>query len=81
MLQIAWEEGIDTMIATPHYRHRYIENTAECLQERLEMAREAARRISPDSRFIWEMRFTTVMRARRRFSQEGHFPWQIPGMC
>lgn len=50
MLQIAWEEGIDTMIATPHYRHRYIENTAECLQERLEMARKAARRISPEFR-------------------------------
>lgn len=50
MLQIAWDEGIDTIIATPHYRHRYIENTPERLEERLQMAREAAHRINPEFR-------------------------------
>lgn len=50
MLEIAWEEGIDTIIATPHYRHRYIENTQERLNERLRLTQEAASLVSPEFR-------------------------------
>ena len=45
LLQLSWKQGVNTIIATPHFSHHTDFNK---LHERLEMTREAAKKIDPD---------------------------------
>lgn len=46
MLKLAYEEGIRTMVATPHYNNRKIQSCTE-LEEKIEIVRQAAWEIDP----------------------------------
>ncbi|ABX41590.1 CpsB/CapC family capsule biosynthesis tyrosine phosphatase [Lachnoclostridium phytofermentans] len=48
MLEIAHEEGIIHIIATPHYGVGYINPDIQELQKKLELVREEAKKIDPD---------------------------------
>lgn len=48
MLQMAWAEGIRTIIATPHHRRGYAHAPAEKLKEAYQAVRFEAEKIDPD---------------------------------
>lgn len=50
MLQMAWSEGIRTMIATPHYRRGYVHVSAETWKEVYQVVCSEAKKIDSDFR-------------------------------
>lgn len=48
MLQMAWSEGIHTIIATPHHRRGYAQAPAEKLKEAYQAVCIEAKKINPD---------------------------------
>lgn len=62
LLRMEYEQGVRTVITTPHFRFRMFETPAEKVREQFRLVEKAASEISRISMCIWDVSFTLIWR-------------------